>query len=110
LVFAGFFDAAGYSQDINNVNVDEKLRDEAKKNPNFGMRLTKPPFLTMLDFCKEVLTKVSFDRFLFRKELQKAIKWLSGEELVQFRHWCLETFGNRYREIIIASFAAVMMK
>jgi hypothetical protein len=92
------------------VNVDEKLREEAKKNPNFGMRLTKPSFLTMLDFCKEVLTKVSFDRFLFRKELQKAIRWLSGEELVQFRHWCLETFGNRYREIIIASFAAVMMK
>jgi hypothetical protein len=70
----------------------------------------KPPYTTMLDFCKEVLTKVSFDRFLFRKELQKAIRYLSGEELLQFRAWCLETFGNRYREIIVASFAAVMMK
>jgi len=64
----------------------------------------------MLDFCKEVLTKVSFDKILFRKELQKAIKWLSRDELVLFRQWCLDTFGHRYREIIIASFAAVMMK
>lgn len=64
----------------------------------------------MLDFCKEVLTKVSFDRFLFRKELQKAIGWLQGEDLVQFRLWCIETFGHRYREIIVASFAAVMVK
>jgi len=64
----------------------------------------------MLDFCKEVLTKVSFDRILFRKELQKAIRWLNRDELVQFRQWCLDTFGSRYREIIVASFAAVMMK
>lgn len=64
----------------------------------------------MLDFCKEVLTKVSFDKFLFRKELQKAIKWLNRDDLVLFRQWCLDKFGHRYREIIIASFAAVMMK
>lgn len=62
----------------------------------------------MLDFCKEVLTKVSFDRILFRKELQKAIRWLNVIELEQFRHWCMDTFGSRYREIIIASFKPVM--
>lgn len=58
----------------------------------------------MLELCKEVLTKVSFDRFLFRKELQKAIKWLQGEELEQFKNWCVATFGNHYRDIIASTF------
>lgn len=58
----------------------------------------------MLEFCKEVLTKVSFDMLLFRKELEKAIRRLLGEERVQLRLWCLDNFGTRYREIIISSF------
>jgi hypothetical protein len=70
----------------------------------------QPHPLAMLDYCKEVLTKVSFDQMLFGKELRKAIRWLKGDELLLFRQWCLDTFGHRYREIIVASFAAVMMK
>ncbi|MEY3399081.1 MAG: hypothetical protein RL220_1675 [Bacteroidota bacterium] len=63
----------------------------------------------MLDFCKEVLTKVSFDRALFRKELKKAIRWLKMEvELVQLKNWCLENFGSKYREIILSEFRPVM--
>jgi hypothetical protein len=62
----------------------------------------------MLEFCKEVLTKVSFDRLLFRKELQKAIRWLKNDELTQFKEWCLDNFGARYREIILSSFRPVM--
>jgi hypothetical protein len=58
----------------------------------------------MLEFCKEILTKVSFDRLLFRKELQKATKWLKGEELNQFKQWCLETFGTLHSDIIQATF------
>ena len=63
----------------------------------------------MLEFCKEVLTKVSFDRLLFRKELQKAIRWLKSEELQQLKQWCLDNFGSRYKEIILSSFQPVMM-
>jgi hypothetical protein len=58
----------------------------------------------MLEMCKEVLTKVSFDRFLFKKELQKAIRWIKGEELSRLRQWCLDQFGNMYHDIIVASF------
>jgi hypothetical protein len=58
----------------------------------------------MLEFCKEVLTKVSFDRFLFAKELNKAIKWLNGEELKVFRNWCVDRFGNLYSDIIASTF------
>ena len=59
---------------------------------------------TMLDFCKEILTKVSFDRILFRKELLKAIQWLKGEELTQLKTWCYDNFGGRYSDILVTTF------
>jgi hypothetical protein len=58
----------------------------------------------MLDFCKVILTKVSFDRFLFRKELYKAIKRLRDEELPAFKNWCLDQFGAIYGDIIAGAF------
>jgi hypothetical protein len=59
----------------------------------------------MLELCKEILTKVSFDRFLFSKELRKAIKWLKGdEEIKHLRTWCMEMFGAKYSDIIKLSF------
>ncbi|MFM9983963.1 MAG: hypothetical protein ACKVOK_01935 [Flavobacteriales bacterium] len=62
----------------------------------------------MLELCKQVLTKVSFDRFLFRKELQKAIRWLTGEDLEKLKQWCIDQYGNLYSDIIISSFRPVM--
>ncbi|MEZ4798759.1 MAG: hypothetical protein R2809_03060 [Flavobacteriales bacterium] len=58
----------------------------------------------MLDFCKEILVKVSFDRFLFRKELNKAIKRLKTEELKSLYQWCIDQFGSLYGDIIASSF------
>lgn len=58
----------------------------------------------MLEFCKSVLVKVSFDRILFKKELQKAIRWVKKEELNQLKDWCLRQFGYKYEDIILASF------
>lgn len=58
----------------------------------------------MLEMCKEVLTKVSFDRLLFKKELHKSIRWVKGEDLQKLRQWCLDQFGSLYYDIIIASF------
>ena len=54
----------------------------------------------MLEMCKEILTKVSFDRILFQKELNKALKWLQTEELDSFKNWCLSTFGKTYPDIL----------
>jgi hypothetical protein len=62
----------------------------------------------MLEMCKEVLTKVSFDRFLFKKELQKAIRWIKGDELDRLKQWCLDQFGKMYHDIIVSSFKPVM--
>lgn len=54
----------------------------------------------MLELSKQILEKVSFDRMLFKKELQKAIKWLKKDELLLFKVWCLATFGNTYGDVI----------
>ena len=55
----------------------------------------------MLEFNKQVLEKVIFDKILFRKELTKAVKWLKGDERLLLKVWCLTTFGSQYRDIII---------
>ncbi len=60
----------------------------------------------MFELSKEILEKVSFDRDLFKKELEKAIKWLCrSEEVRSLRKWCLEKFGHVYNEIIVSTFA-----
>lgn len=58
----------------------------------------------MLELSKKILSKVSFDRKLFRKELKKAVKWVNKDELVLLRAWCLTTFGHMYAEIILEVF------
>ncbi|MBL7927975.1 MAG: hypothetical protein JNL47_00680 [Bacteroidia bacterium] len=54
----------------------------------------------MFEYTKQILTKVSFDRVLFRKELRKAIQWLKKDERKMLMVWCLTTFGHRYGDII----------
>lgn len=56
---------------------------------------------------KKVLTKVSFDRVLFRKELLKSIKWLKPRESLMLKAWCLATFGHMYRDVITETFESI---
>lgn len=62
----------------------------------------------MFEYSKEILTKVSFDRELFRKELLKAIKWLTADERKLLMIWCLATFQDRYSAIIMQAFKQVV--
>ncbi len=62
----------------------------------------------MFEYSKEILTKVSFDRTLFKKELRKAIKWLKYDERKMLMIWCLATFGNRYGDVISQAFRHVV--
>ena len=55
----------------------------------------------MFELSKNILEKVSFDKTLFRKELTKAIKWLKPDEKTLLQVWCLATFGNQYKDVII---------
>lgn len=60
-------------------------------------------YFIMLNFCKTILKKVSFDKYLFKKELRKSILMLQKKELMAFKIWCLSYFGN-HRELIIEVF------
>jgi len=52
--------------------------------------------MTMLEYFKMILQKVSFDKSLFRAEYYKALKKLINEEVSELRNWCIETFGLSY--------------
>ena len=61
----------------------------------------------MYELSKKVLTKVSFDRKLFKKELLKSKKWLQPNESLMLKAWCLATFGHMYREVILEVFETI---
>lgn len=62
----------------------------------------------MFEYSKEILTKVSFDPTLFKKELRKAIKWLKSDERKMLMIWCIATFGNKYSDVISQAFRHVV--
>ena len=57
----------------------------------------------MLEFNKKILSKVSFDKKLFRKELLKGVKWLNKRDSIILKIWALSTF-SQYQDIIIDVF------
>ncbi len=61
--------------------------------------------MKMLEYVKLILEKVSFERKLFEKELNKGLKMLSVKELKELRKWCYEKFGNAYKGVLNRAFA-----
>jgi len=61
---------------------------------------------SMLDYCKRILSKVSFDPQLFTKELKKSIHRLEIVDLELLYGWCVVQFGSRYGDIIQTAFEA----
>ena len=61
----------------------------------------------MYEFSKQVLQKVSFDKYLFRKELLKALKWLAKDEALLLKAWCLASFGHMYKDVILDAFETI---
>lgn len=59
----------------------------------------------MLELCKEILVKVSFDKLLFQKELNKALRWIKSDELENFKNWCFNQFGRKYPDVIRSAFS-----
>lgn len=49
--------------------------------------------MNMLEYQKQVLRKVSFDKDLFNKELRKSQKWLKPEEMENLEHWAAAEFA-----------------
>lgn len=51
----------------------------------------------MIEMYMYILDKVSFDPSLFQKELAKAVKQVSPDEMPLFKTWCQETFNKKYK-------------
>ncbi len=58
----------------------------------------------MLEYVKIILSKVSFDKVLFEKELLKGIQNLVKEEAEELKTWCYNNFTADYRGILNNTF------
>ncbi|REE01493.1 hypothetical protein [Marinoscillum furvescens] len=63
----------------------------------------------MLEYFKTILSKVSFDRWLFEKELKKAINSLVPDEILNLRDWCYEKFSHMYESILDKCFPQALV-
>lgn len=61
----------------------------------------------MLNYVKTILSKVSFSKELFEKELKKAIALLVPEELLELKDWCIAKFGHLYSNVIERCFVGI---
>lgn len=59
----------------------------------------------MLEYFKTILSKVSFDKHLFEKELRKAIESLLPYEVLLLREWCYRKFQDTYQPLLNDCFA-----
>lgn len=55
--------------------------------------------MTMLEYVKVILEKVSFDKVLFEKELKKGLKLLVPKEAKELKNWCYQKF-QKYRYLL----------
>ena len=60
------------------------------------MKKGKDKSIKMLAYSKSVLSKMSFDVSLFKKELSKAYQNLLEEEVEELMKWVMEKFGPQY--------------
>ena len=63
----------------------------------------------MLQYIKTVLTKVSFNKELFEKELNKAVILLIPAEIKELKEWCYAEFGKGYRPILHRTFDSIIV-
>lgn len=47
----------------------------------------KTPKVSMLEYCKLVLEKISFSRKLFRREYRKSFRYLEPKEHFELKKW-----------------------
>lgn len=59
----------------------------------------------MMEYAKTILPKVSFSRFLFRKELLKCIGWMKPAERYELKQWCTLTFSKQFPDILSEAFS-----
>jgi hypothetical protein len=63
----------------------------------------------MLDYAKVILPKVSFSKRLFRKELEKCIRWVEPSEVQELHDWCYQKFKDKYSDVLGEVFSSVVV-
>jgi len=61
----------------------------------------------MLEYTKTILRKVSFDAELFKKELQKSLKWLNNDDVNSLYNWLIENYYHSHKSIINEVFSHI---
>lgn len=54
----------------------------------------------MLEYTKTILSRVSFDKFLFKKELEKSLNHLEPKEMHKLKLWLNQKYNRTHPEII----------
>ncbi|WP_428656243.1 hypothetical protein [Runella sp.] len=62
------------------------------------------PHLSMLEYTEMILEKVSFQKELFRHELEKAITVLSISERAELKNYCYERFAQDHYQCLCQCF------
>lgn len=63
--------------------------------------------MKMLNYIKNILSRVSFDAMLFEKELRKAIRMLIAEEIGELKRWCYSHYRDKHEAILHRCFSVV---
>jgi predicted GTPase len=63
--------------------------------------------ITILEYFKIILEKVSFDAKLFEKELLKAISQLLKPDIIALKKWCYAQFGMKYKRVLKTVFSSI---
>ena len=58
-----------------------------------------------LEYIKMILEKVSFDQYLFEKELRKGIVRLVPADLGELKKWCFHQFSDQFGSLLTLCFA-----
>jgi hypothetical protein len=48
----------------------------------------------MVEYCKNILHKFTFNPALFRKEYRKSLQYLNAEDRAELRHWVRSNFKD----------------
>lgn len=58
-------------------------------------------------YAKEVLTKVSFEKNIFKRELSKFVKIINKEQHPELEEWCRSKFEQEHQESINSVFPCI---
>lgn len=65
--------------------------------------------MTMLEYVKMILEKVSFDKVLFEKELKKGLSMLIPSEVKELKSWCYAKF-EKYKYLLNTIFRRTQLR